>query len=504
VGQGLAYAYDWCYAAWTEDQRKFVKDHLNRALDAWETYRHANLESEHRGSNWVAVCRGGELVMLLAAYRDKVRPERFSFLKNELSLHIRNGYTSTGFTQEGIGYCAYAGTFLLPAVYALQSAGDNSLLEEIKNRQWWKWLMFAGSFFTTEGRHLTVLQSGVSGDYGDQQGWPSLLLPSVDQGNLPYYLYFYDRYSGKKAPGTPSQKYESYRVGTVWSLLYYPQEAVAENPTEKPGFNGLADEEAGAYYFRNRWQDKDDIHLSLMADTRHHSHAWDQPEALQIVLNGAGNQWVVGPGKERNDALYSTLLVNGRNHYPGKGTVHTGKVEQHMDLQSDGSGYVVVSGGDKYDSLGIKSVKRHLEVFFSASEAPAILSVRDQIESRNSNEYTFNLNLGRDPNRKVETGRTAGGFPEFTVFGEGNARLKGWVIYPADAVVQVETIKAETEGTEAWQALQINTKGRNRDIWVVMAVGENLPSPRIKASGNKGSLTLGKTRITFPGTGRPQ
>jgi hypothetical protein len=241
-----------------------------------------------------------------------------------------------------------------------------------------------------------------------------------------------------------------------------------------------------------------------MADTRHHSHAWDQPEALQIVLNGAGNQWVVGPGKERNDALYSTLLVNGRNHYPGKGTVHTGKVEQHMDLQSDGSGYVVVSGGDKYDSLGIKSVKRHLEVFFSASEAPAILSVRDQIESRNSNEYTFNLNLGRDPNRKVETGRTAGGFPEFTVFGEGNARLKGWVIYPADAVVQVETIKAETEGTEAWQALQINTKGRNRDIWVVMAVGENLPSPRIKASGNKGSLTLGKTRITFPGTGQPQ
>ncbi len=495
VGQGLAYAYDWCYPAWTAAQRQFVKDHLDRALDAWETYRHANMESEHRGSNWVAVCRGGELVMLLAAYRDQQRPARLGFLKDELHRHIRNGYTPSGFTQEGIGYCAYAGLFLLPAVYALESTGDPSLREAIRDRHWWKWLMFAGSFLTKDG-HPMVLQSGVAGEYGDQQGWPSLLLPSVAPQHLPHYLYFYDRYTGWQAPGTPGQKYEPHRAGTVWSLLYYPQGTTAVDPTGLPAFRGLADDSAGVYYFRNRWRDPGDVHLSLLADTRHHSHAWDQAEALQLTLNGLGTGWISGPGKERNDSLFSTLLVNGRNHLPRKGTSHTG-AGGRATFRPDGGGYAVVSGGQKYDSLGVRLAKRHLEVRFPA-EVPALLSVRDQVESAAAHAYTVNLNLGK---AGLETGRGADGHPEFTVFGAGNARLRGWVVRPRDAQVHVVHVKPSPPATDTWQVLQITTRGQDRDIWVVMALGEDLPPVRIKAGGRKKSITLGKTKLSLPGAG---
>ena len=502
VGQGLTYAYDWCYPAWTETQRQFVKDHLNRALDAWETYRHANLESEHRGSNWVAVCRGGELVMLLAAYRDRQRPARLHFLKDELHRHIRNGYTPSGFTQEGIAYCAYAGLFLLPAVYALESTGDPSLREAIRDRHWWKWLMFAGSFLTKDG-HPTVLQSGVAGEHGDGQGWPSLLLPSVAPQHLPYYLYFYDRYTGRKAPGTSGQKYEPHRAGTVWSLLYYPQSIPAVDPTGHAAFRGLADDSAGVYYFRNRWWDSGDVHLSLLADARHHSHAWDQAEALQLTLNGLGTGWISGPGKERNDSLFSTLLVDGRNHLPRRGTSHTGGPGRAV-FGSDGGGYAGVSGGQKYDSLGVMSAKRHLEVRFAA-EVPALLSVRDQVKSVAAHAYTVNLNLGKTgpETRRAEIGRGAGGHPEFTVFGAGNSQLRGWVVRPKDAQVQVVQVKSSTPAAGPWQVLQITTRGQDRDIWVVMALGEDLPPARIKAGSRKESFTLGKTTLSLPGTGSP-
>ena len=65
-------AYDWCYNTWSQDQREYVKDVLKRSLDVWPKYSHSQLQVD-RGSNWAAVCRGAELVMLLASYEDRAR-----------------------------------------------------------------------------------------------------------------------------------------------------------------------------------------------------------------------------------------------------------------------------------------------------------------------------------------------------------------------------------------------------------------------------------------------
>lgn len=167
-------------------------------------------------------------------------------------------------------------------------------------------------------------------------------------------------------------------------MLYYPE----------AGFGGLYDEKAGVCFFRNRWQDGNDLHLSVMADITHRGNARDQAEALQLVLNGPGNSFGPGLGKYRNAALFGTLLVNGLNHPLPDGSGLTGS-PGYARFTRDGGGYVMVGGGPKYDSLGVKMVNRRVRVDFSSAAAPAIISVLDDIRSGRENRYAWNLNPGR-------------------------------------------------------------------------------------------------------------
>ena len=57
VGEGFALAYDWCYGAWNQQQRDYVKQVLKRSLDVWPKYSHSQLQVD-RGSNWAAVSKG--------------------------------------------------------------------------------------------------------------------------------------------------------------------------------------------------------------------------------------------------------------------------------------------------------------------------------------------------------------------------------------------------------------------------------------------------------------
>ncbi|MDY7013385.1 MAG: Calx-beta domain-containing protein, partial [Cyanobacteriota bacterium] len=126
VGMGFAIAYDWAKTGWTQQQQDYIRSQMTVALDAWPSYTHSNLNAPW-GSNWVAVSRSAELVMMLAAEEEGNRTGRYDELKSQLQQHIEVAYGSTGWTQEGNGYLAYSGGFLLPAIYALQSVGDTSL-----------------------------------------------------------------------------------------------------------------------------------------------------------------------------------------------------------------------------------------------------------------------------------------------------------------------------------------------------------------------------------------
>lgn len=51
VGRNFAIAYDWAYNGLTQEQRNYIKDKIDLALDAWPSYSHPNLSNSSMASN---------------------------------------------------------------------------------------------------------------------------------------------------------------------------------------------------------------------------------------------------------------------------------------------------------------------------------------------------------------------------------------------------------------------------------------------------------------------
>ncbi|MFP4053372.1 MAG: hypothetical protein ACLFV7_05855, partial [Phycisphaerae bacterium] len=478
---GVGIAYDWCYPMWSQQQRSFVEDKIDEALNAWPRFGHANL-GHQRASNWAAVCRGGEMVLLLAAGGDKNRTDRYKKVKRELERHIQSAFGSLGVTQEGIGYTEYPGGFLMPAAYACASVGDGDLLEKLRKIESWRLAMYAENF---QPHDRKVLQTGVGHSSNYDEGWVSLLWNLVPEKHQPYYAWFYDRHMGVKAPASSDlERFDSDRAGTVWAVLYYPTDVTPKDPTGVYPC-GAADDR-GHYFFRSRWQDENDILTSIMADTVHHSHAWDQPEQLALNLMGYNTRFIGGPGKKREDKLYSTLLVDGK--YNIRHSVRLTGKKVHFEADKT-AGYAIVDGGSLYKELGVDEAKRHLLVDFSKDGSTALLATLDRIRSEKEHTYTWQANLGDDEGAddvKLSPG-TEAGRPTFLMKGRNDGYVKGWVVFPADA-------KLSADG----DPLQIEVTGGTQNIWVVMLVGKGTPpKASIVGKGPDAVLTVGGKSVSY-------
>lgn len=480
TGMGFAVAYDWAYEGWTPAQRAYVRRKITAALDAFPSYEHPNLTTPHKGSNWVGVTRGGELVMMLAAYEEDDRSRRYRNLKEWLNQHMETAYGPTGWSQEGLGYVQYTSQFLLPAVFALRSTGDTDLDAASDRIDWHRWEMAAGSF-TRAQYHL---MSGVdTGNASAGQGWTSLLLNTVPAEERPYYAYYYDRHAGKRHPLPPARKYDPTRAGTTWALLYYPLDPQPRDPDGHLS-RTLFDEEKGAYYFRSRWEDADDILLSIMGDYEHHGNAWDVHEAFQLGLIAHGTRFVEGPGKTgtgsdaRHDG-FSTLLVDERA-FPESGRIGA---PMFSSREEDGSGYVVVGGGEKYAGLGLRGAERHLLVDFSNEGGEALLSTLDRVQAADRHTYTWQLNPGEDV--RIDAGHEDGR-KTFTLRGEGESYVKGWVLHPVGAALS------------AGDPLRVSATGTNQRIWIAMAVGAGTPPiGTVAGRGLDAVLQVGSQRVQY-------
>jgi hypothetical protein len=385
VGSGFAFAYDWCGQSWTPAQKEWVERKLYAALDAWTTFAHANLQAEHKGSNWVAVCRGGELLELLALGLEKQRAPRYELIKRDLRRHMQN-YDELGVSQEGIGYTSYGGIFLLRALLALRSVGDTDLEAEAARHAWWKQAMYAGTFADQDGGRRWLM-SGVSNSRIGEEGWASLLFAFTPRDQLAFYKWWYERHLGSLSPGPAERRFDPRREGTVWAMIYYPAEVAEQDPTgvfppAVAGANGLV-------FFRNRWQDADDVLLTFHADASWHSHAWDQPEALQWNLFAYGASFAGGPEKTREPENFSKLLVDGR--HVGENTWGaTGKLISFTSTPQ--GGVAVASGGSQYATLGVEA-ERTFTVQFQPGNR-ALVRIRDQVKSSTPRRYTWQMNLG--------------------------------------------------------------------------------------------------------------
>lgn len=464
---GLALPYAWCRQHWTAKERKFAENKINQALDAWLTYDHANFGNE-RGSNWVAVCRGGELTLLIAANQQVKRPERYDFLVEQLLLHMQNGYGSLGASQEGMGYIEYGVSFLLKAVYAAASAGDSTLFKEAQKHEWWRLAMYAESFQPFERKFL---MTGVAGSGAYNEGFASLLLNQVPESQLPYYTWWYDRHMGTQAPYPAAEKFDNHRAGTIWAIIYYPIDHTSLDPTNV--FPIATADDHGYYFFRNRWQDENDILLSLMADCHHHGNAWDQPEVFSLNLMGYNTRFFGGPGKKRENKRYSTLLINDQYNIE-KSVRFTGGTD-HWQIEQNNAN-LVVNGGELYRALGTSFAQRHLTVkFFPGNQM--LLVLLDTLQADKMNQYTWQANLGDDQGDdslqvKVLTNKSTS--TQIKISGRNQSTLHGWYY------------QEDTQITNVHDPLQISFKAKDASLISIFWLGkkeEVLLSPTVKKSG---------------------
>ena len=308
------------------------------------------------------------------------------------------------------------------------------------------------------------------------------LLASVSSSQLPFYRYFYDYHTGVHAPGTPEEKFDERRGATVWSLIYYPESAPSFDPT---GIypSAISDQKRGAYFFRNRWQDENDILLSIMADVDHHGNAWDQSEAFQLGLLAYQTRFIGGSGKETKPDVYSSLLVNGKAKVTRKNTG-----QQKFFTSFPDGGYVIIDGGEKYEGLGLSKVQRHLLVKFNQNNGTAIITTLDKIQDDEINDYTWQLNLGNETNDGDITSTVGkeNGLNTFVLRGKNNSYLKGWIINENPVTII------------SGDPLQVQVSGSNTNIWVVMMLGQGIPPvANVEGTGMETKLKIDGTVIDY-------
>jgi hypothetical protein len=466
IAQGFALSFDWCFKAWSPAQREVVRSRIAAALETWPCVGHRSLQAPyHQGA--VAIARTAELMLILALEEEGARADRYEWLKDMLRRHL-SSYGPSGFHPHGLIEEEMSGLHIPVAAYALRGIGDASLTSDFGQHSWWRLLMYAHAF--GDAGFLQV-DNNPPGPL-PRRGWASLLLGSVPGDQLPYYLWFYDRLVGEKAPARARADED------LWTVLYYPQD-VSERAPDASFPLALKDDKHGAVYFRNAWNGNDDILISALAD------AWSTPresenvaETFDLNVIAFGRRFAASHGAEKTEPyLFSTLAVDGQIYKHG---VDTGGVDA-FEPNARG-GYVVLDGGSKYKNLGLAGAKRHVLVDFEPNGSDALLVTMDRLQAASPHVYTWQMKLG-DGIRVTDA--VEEGVPTFLLRADNGAFLKGWVITPGAVVVPDDP-------------LQVSLKADKTDLWVVSLIGKGEPpKAHIQGAGLAATVEVGGRQLRF-------
>jgi hypothetical protein len=478
--QSIALTYDWAYHAWTPEQREAVRKRAMSHLGAMVGGR----GEREIGFNKGGVINGSMLCLMIALHEEVNRKaafeERIGFLKR----HMEQAYDAWGISQEGLGYSEYPLSFNLPAVYATQRLGNETLAKTAATRSWWNLLLYASGF--GDHAHRSVMW-GVSRACSPGQGMASLMFKTVPADQLPYYLWWYNRSEGMHLPVEGVLKFDSHRGLLPYALLCYPIGVQEKDPTGLLPASYYS-EVRGFAFFRNRWKDADDIQVTISADAYNAGIGWDSCGTLGLNLVAFNTRFFGQPDKGGSVAAYSTLLVDGKNT-PGSAAKFLGKPEVYEPAK-DG-GYAIADGGGVYTGLGCGEAKRHLLVKFAAEKSQAWLSTLDRIKSAAQHTYTWQGNLGDQNNDDGIVGSSGqeAGRPMFLLKGHNEGFVKGWVLHPAGAQIAAK------------DPLQITVKGGDMDLWVVMFAGQGKPpEATVAGSGLDSVLTVAGRKVRFDAT----
>jgi len=299
-----AIGYDLCYDGWNEEQRKQVC----LALANYHESEKANLEQLTKGSmppfsNHFGMQTGGAALALLAISNEPwVDQSRIdSLLQESQKSMIRNltkGFGDGGFYAEGDGTGSMSSHIVfLTALQAWKNAAGLDFISPRPNAAWtalqWIFLTIPRNgkmdFWPKRGAypHNVWYRDDKSGS-----GYFSLGFGGVTEAQRSAMLWFYNRHlkSIDQENNTPYDTPSPYPHFAVCSYVNWPWDLHEQNPAEVLP-NCYRDSKWSFYAFRNRWQDENDIVISVLTKDAKGYHQAPTDGHLKINAFGKKESW---------------------------------------------------------------------------------------------------------------------------------------------------------------------------------------------------------------------
>ena len=489
----LAPAYDWASPGWTAAQRAHVQAMMLRVSELLSTYHHDNLDTDgDKASNWVGVTRSTELAMLLVlagdqtAASDDALDGRILFLADQVAQHLDDGYTGTGWMQEGWDYLHYTELYLFPSIYTAQAAGLTALDAAFAD------IDFAGLALHVVSSRAAgdVAQFGVSGPNGQVDGALPLLFPlASDAAELGQLVEIHDAVHG---PASASRRFDG--VHSLWTALFAPTAgerssalAASAAPAELPA---LLDEEAGFAAFRDDVADADDT--IVVTSNRNSQHkGWAAAETFSLSWISDDTTWAMQGGKAYDDpSAWSKPLVDGQlepyeNQYrtlDGQGVTLGSRA-----FAGQGGGYLELDGSANF---GVDVAHRSEVVDLEpCGPATTIVAIADDFSDDTSHTWSWQLR----PESGVLIALDENASEAEPLFTFTSADAAGDPVVLSGFVLDREGLVAEVDGG----TLRLSRTGATAAFRVVLATAEEPLSGALTGGG----LAIGDAHIPIDDLG---
>lgn len=328
-----ALGYDLCYDGWDADFRQKVAGELQNYNEGqWMSLAElARGDRQFPGSNHWGMQVGGAAMALLAIMNDpgvdmnKISP-LLEASQRSMKINLTQGFGDGGFFAEGDGTGSMASHIVfLPALQAWKIAAGKDFYSPKPHAQWtslkWFFLTALGgdpgnlrASFPERGDypHNIWGRTGLSG-----AGYFSVGFGVATEEQKPAILWFYNHSGMKEADakgGWGLDAPSEYPHHSVLSYVNWPIGMAERNPGEVIP-HAYRDSYWKFYAWRNRWQDRDDVIISILTQTAKGNMQAKGENTLTIQAGGKKSRWgrISGgfkgdfnPGKDG-----STILTTG-------------------------------------------------------------------------------------------------------------------------------------------------------------------------------------------------
>lgn len=303
-----AVGYDLCYDGWDEEYRKKIA----LAIQNYNEGSNASLDELVRGSrhipgsnHWGMQVGGGALALLailndpgvdMAKLTPLVSKSQEAMIKN-----MTQGFGDGGFFAEGDGTGSMSSHIVfLPALQAWKIAGGKDFISPRPNAQWMalKWIFLTvpdgqsadfRKFFPERGGypHNIWSREGKSG-----AGYFGIGFGAVTEQQKPALLWFYNQHlrALDERNGTPYDATTPYPHHAIMSFVNWPMGIQEKNPGEVLP-HAYRDSKWGFYAWRNRWQDPNDIVISILTRASKGFMGAKGETTLNIQASGKKMTW---------------------------------------------------------------------------------------------------------------------------------------------------------------------------------------------------------------------